>query len=66
MDLGIDHAVARLSLGHAGLEGVEGVYGRAQMVEQRAAAAELVAAAFDRIRLGTAAKVTPIAAAKGA
>jgi hypothetical protein len=36
MDLGIDHAVARLSLGHAGLEGVEGVYGHSQMVEQRA------------------------------
>ncbi len=37
MDLGIDHAVARLSLGHAGLEGVEGLYGRSsQMLDQRA------------------------------
>lgn len=61
MDLGVDHAVARLSLGHAGLEGVEGVYGRAQMVEQRAEAAELVAAALDRIRLGKAAPVVPMA-----
>ncbi len=60
MDLGIDHAVARLSLGHAGLEGVEGVYGRSQMVEQRAQAAELVAAALDRIRLGGAAHVVPL------
>lgn len=60
MDLGIDHAVARLSLGHAGLEGVEGVYGRSQMIEQRALAAELVAAALDRIRLGEAAQVVPL------
>lgn len=64
MDLGVDHAVARLSLGHAGLEGVEGVYGRAQMVEQRAQAAELVAAAFDRIRLGQQAAVVPMAEAR--
>jgi integrase len=60
MDLGVDHAVARLSLGHAGLEGVEGVYGRAQMVGQRAQAAELVADALDRIRLGKAAQVVPM------
>ncbi len=60
MDLGIDHAVARLSLGHAGLEGVEGVYGRSQMVDQRAQAAEVVAAALDRIRLGEAAQVVPL------
>jgi hypothetical protein len=60
MDLGVDHAVARLSLGHAGLEGVEGVYGRAQMVEQRAQAAEVVAGALDRIRLGKAAQVVPM------
>jgi integrase len=66
MDLGIDHAVARLSLGHAGLEGVEGVYGRAQMVEQRAEAAELVAAALDRIRLGKAAGVVPLREKTGA
>jgi hypothetical protein len=50
MDLGIDHAVARLSLGHAGIEGIEGVYGRSQMIEQRAEAAELVDATLDRIR----------------
>lgn len=61
MDLGVSDTVARLSLGHAGLEGVEGVYGRAQMVEQRAQAAELVGAAFDRIRLGSAATVVPLA-----
>jgi len=60
MDLGIDHAVARLSLGHAGLEGVEGVYGRSQMVDQRAQAAELVAATLDRIRLGEAAQLVPL------
>jgi len=65
MDLGVDHAVARLSLGHAGLEGVEGVYGRSQMVSQRAAAAELVSAALDRIRLGKEATVVPMAVARG-
>jgi integrase len=65
MDLGVDHAVARLSLGHAGLEGVEGVYGRSQMVPQRAAAAELVAAALDRIRLGKDAPIVPLAEARG-
>ncbi len=59
MDLGIDHAVAPLSLGHTGFEGVEGVYGRSQMVDQRAQAAELVAAALDRIRL-EAAQVVPL------
>lgn len=65
MDLGVDHAVARLSLGHAGLEGVEGVYGRSQMVDQRARAAELVAAALDRIRLGEAAQLLPLRESKG-
>lgn len=72
MDLGVDHVVAERSLGHvaalraAGFSASADVYGRAQMVEQRAAAAELVAAAFDRIRLGHAAKVTPLASVTGA
>lgn len=66
MDLGVDHVVAERSLGHvaalrgAGFGGAADVYGRAQMVEQRAAAAELVAAAFDRLRLGEAAAVVPL------
>lgn len=66
MDLGVDHVVAERSLGHvaalrsAGFGGAADVYGRAQMVEQRAAAAEFVAAAFDRIRLGQAAAVVPL------
>ena len=66
MDLGVDHVVAERSLGHvaalraAGFSGAADVYGRAQMVEQRAAAAEFVAAAFDRIRLGKAAEVVPL------
>jgi integrase len=66
MDLGVDHVVAERSLGHvaalraAGFSGAADVYGRAQMVEQRAAAAELVAAAFDRIRLGKTAQVVPM------
>ena len=69
MDLGVDHVVAERSLGHvaalraAGFSGSADVYGRAQMVEQRAqATAELVAAAFDRIRLGKAAAVVPLRA----
>lgn len=66
MDLGVDHVVAERSLGHvaalraAGFGGAADVYGRSQLVEQRAAAAELVAAAFDRIRLGEAAAVVPL------
>lgn len=64
MDLGIDHAVARLSLGHAGLKGVEGVSGRSQMLDQRVQAADLVAAALDRIRLGEAAQVVPLSEPK--
>ncbi len=66
MDLGVDHVVAERSLGHvaalrsAGFSGAADVYGRAQLVEQRAAAAELVGAALDRIRLGEAAKVVPL------
>ena len=72
MDLGVDHVVAERSLGHvaalraAGFSGSADVYGRAQMVEQRAQAAELVAAAFDRIRLGKAAAVVPLRAKTGA
>ena len=72
MDLGVDHVVAERSLGHvaalraAGFSGSADVYGRAQMVEQRAQAGELVAAAFDRIRLGKAASVVPLRAKKGA
>ncbi len=50
----------RSRLGHAGLEGVEGEYGRSQMVDQRAQAAELVAAALDGIRLGETAQVVPL------
>ncbi len=66
MDLGVDHVVGERSLGHvaalraAGFGGAADVYGRAQMVEQRAAAAELVAAAFDRIRIGESAAVVPL------
>ena len=66
MDLGVDNVVAERSLGHvaalraAGFGGAADVYGRAQMVEQRAAAAELVASALDRIRLGEAASVVPL------
>lgn len=66
MDLGVDNVTAERSLGHvaalraSGFGGAADVYGRAQMVEQRAAAAELVAAAFDRIRLGKDAKVVPL------
>jgi integrase len=66
MDLGVDHVVAERSLGHvavlraAGFSDAADVYGRAQMVEQRAKAAELVAAALDRIRLGREAVVVPL------
>lgn len=71
MDLGVDHVVAERSLGHvaalraAGFSGAADVYGRAQMVEQRARAADLVAAALDRIRVGAEAKVTPTASHRG-
>ncbi len=63
-ELGVSFEVAEKSLAHV-LPGVADTYARAEMVEQRAQAAELVAAAFDRVRLGKTAKVTPIAAAKG-
>jgi len=52
--------VAEKHLGHV-LPGVADVYDRSEMVEQRAQAAELVGAVFDRIRLGTAAPVVPLA-----
>jgi hypothetical protein len=55
---GVDHA--------AGFSGSADVYGRAQMVEQRAQAAELVAAAFERIRLEKAAAVVPLRTKTGA
>jgi integrase len=58
-ELGVTFEVAEKSLAHT-LPGVADVYARAEMVEQRAAAAELVGAAFDRIRLGEGAKVVPI------
>ena len=47
--------VAEKSLAHV-LPGVAATYAHADRVEERAEAAELVAAAFDRIRLGEAAK----------
>ena len=43
--------VAEKSLGHV-LPGVAATYAHADRVDERAEAAELVAAAFDRIRLG--------------
>ncbi len=64
-ELGVSFEVAEKSLAHL-LPGVAETYARAEMVEQRAAAADLVAAAFDRIRLGKAARVTPIASARAA
>jgi integrase len=64
-ELGVAFEVAEKSLAHV-LPGVADTYAKAEMVDQRAQAAELVAAALDRIRLGKAAKVTPIAAARGA
>lgn len=64
-ELGVPFEVAEKSLAHA-LPGVADTYARAEMVEQRAEAAEVVAAAFDRIRLGSAARVTPLAMARRA
>ena len=58
-ELGVSFEVAEKSLAHV-LPGVADTYARAEMVEQRADAAELVAAAFDRIRLGEAANVVPL------
>lgn len=62
-DLGVAFEVAERSLAHV-LPGVAETYDRAEMVERRAAAADLVAAALDRIRLGKAATVTSLAARK--
>jgi len=59
-ELKVSFEVAERSLDHV-LPGVAGIYARAPMLEQRTTAAELVAAAFDRIRLGTQAQVVPIA-----
>jgi hypothetical protein len=59
-DLSVSFEVAEKSLAHA-LPGVADTYARAEMVEQRAAAADLVAAALDRIRLGKGATVVPLA-----
>jgi integrase len=64
-ELGVPFEVAEKSLAHV-LPGVADTYARAEMVEQRAQAADHVAAAFDRIRLGKVAKVTPLAAARKA
>ena len=62
-ELRVPFEVAEKSLAHV-LPGVAATYAHADRVEERAEAAELVAAAFDRIRLGEAAKVTPIASAR--
>ena len=58
-ELGVSFEVAEKSLGHV-LPGVAETYARADLIEQRAAAAELVAAAFDRVRLGKSAGVVPM------
>jgi integrase len=58
-ELGISFEVAEKSLAHT-LPGVADTYARAEMVEQRAQAAGLVAAALDRIRLDVAAQVVPL------
>ena len=66
-ELGVDDAVAEKTLGHKsamrrkGFSAAADVYARAERLDQRAEAAEMVAAAFDRIRLGKAAKVVPLA-----
>jgi integrase len=58
-ELRISFEVAEKSLAHV-LPGVAETYARADRVEERAEAAELVAATFDRIRLGAAAAVVPL------
>jgi integrase len=66
-ELGVDDAVAEKSLGHKsamqrkGFSQASDVYARAERIEQRAQAAELVSAAFDRVRLGEQAAVVPLA-----
>ena len=52
-ELRVPFEVAEKSLGHV-LPGVAATYAHADRVDERAEAAELVAAAFDRIRLGKA------------
>ena len=64
-ELGVSFEVAEKSLAHV-LPGVAETYARADLLEQRGRAAELVAAAFDRIRLGKAVSVVPLVTAKGA
>ncbi len=59
-ELGVSFEVAEKSLAHV-LPGVADTYARGELVEKRAEAAELVAADFDRIGLGKAAKVVPLA-----
>jgi integrase len=58
-ELGVSFEVAERSLAHV-LPGVAETYAQAELLEQRAVAAELVAAAFDRIRLGKTATVVPL------
>ncbi len=64
-ELGVPFEVAEACLGHK-LRGVAGVYARGEMVARRREATELVGAAVDRIRLGTAAAVVPLAERTGA
>lgn len=61
-DLGVAFEVAERQLAHK-LPGVSDVYAKAELIDKRAEAAELVGAAFDRVRLGTAATVVPIESA---
>jgi len=67
---GVDDTVAEKCMGHKaamqrkGFSRAADVYARAERIDQRAAAMELVAAAFDRIRLGAAAPVVPLAQAR--
>ncbi len=64
-ELGVPFEIAEKSLGHT-LPGVADVYARGDYVEERAGVAQLVGAAFDRIRLGTAATVVPLTERVGA
>jgi integrase len=61
-ELRVPFEVAEKSRAHV-LPGVAATYAHVDRIEERAEAAELVAAAFDRIRLGEAAHVAPIASA---
>jgi len=66
-EAGVDHVVAERSLGHVtplrtlGFSSAADVYARAQLIEQRANAAESVGAVLDRIRLEARAKIVPLA-----